>query len=390
MPSDAQTWPSFAGSLLSGLFPSRLRLGFSRLRLQWPLFASDRQDASILTYLTKDLAKVEAQIRRDGLRDHEYIRFLYYETFVRTVDAVSTLVSSTARAPASVAIKLLWRRVGGEPVIRTLLRDGPSQGREFSQPPNYYPYTDNTAFEQLISEKKLRGYFVSDNLSALATRELYKNSNRRWPYFYNATAVAAIPVNGVHRGHLLGFLAVDIRAGKLSSNRVRRALEAVSYHLYDILGMAYAAEAYIEYADHSFDLKTWEKYREEFKSVVGWRCAGGDLEEIDHRHQKFFQNVLERLEQAHQNAPLIEQAASGLLRETTLPASEEGVSPMTTDTWLNWDEEIADEDLDQERLRAFRSQLPTTRKHFVEAMEGIAEQNPYARAVVQAAREESK
>lgn len=77
--------------------------------------------------------------------------------------------------------------------------------REVTQ--NFYSIEGNTAFEHTYTYKN--AVYACDDLSALGAS--YKNENKAWKSFYNATLLAPIRFNDIVNGHhfCFGFIAID-------------------------------------------------------------------------------------------------------------------------------------------------------------------------------------
>jgi len=211
---------------------------------------------------------------------HDLTNLLHFTT---------SLLQSRIGVPCAATIKLLIDSPDDTdvPRVHTLLRD-PRSGREREAylPPNDFPYTENTAFKDLLIKPALRGVYAANNLAALAVLEEYSNSNEQWEQFYNATVVHTI-----HRWNekqtAIGFLCVD-SWHKLKGKKVGQILAPISIEVHDKLQLLCFAQAKIEgYEDLS-------ALRQGFQ--LGWDCSSGNPKLLNVEHQRLLERAIESLE----------------------------------------------------------------------------------------------
>ncbi|MGH6909282.1 MAG: hypothetical protein ACREEG_03775 [Phenylobacterium sp.] len=277
---------------------------------------------------------------------------------VQVVDLATTMISSEIQAEAGVTVKLLWTMDDGTALVRTFLRNSSARARRDSyRQPNFYPYTDNTAFEQILSGEV--DHFASDNLMRDETAGRYHNTNDSWPDYYNTTCVMPIPPILAGRRIVAGFLCADSRFGPMSSERVVEPLRVMSQHLYDILGLC----ADVADSDRAESLRRpWQERAA--MPAVGWTLQEHILRCVDLDKQRAFQGALEIARQSFGYAPFGSEAAND-------PA------------WLKYMDEDELEAADAAAIAYARALDPA---QHLSLLESVAAENPAAGEFVARAR----
>jgi hypothetical protein len=293
------------------------------------------------------------------------------------------MISREIRAPAAVAIKLLWSEDGEQPLVHTFVRNRASiETRESYAPPNDFAWTRNTAFKKIVEQQSGLRYFASDNLPALAEDGKYENANERWFSLYTTAAVMAIPPT-MHPTSVLGFLCVDSLYGRLTSTRVIRTLAVMARHLYNIFELC---------ADIDLNNSVWirsnrdEKINNSNSCVLGWSLTeDGRLQPADEQRQRRFQSVIRHLDARRADSSTLRAilALRGLAGGETL-AQRSGV-PMANDDFAV----ITEDDPVSPRIAAIRAKGRVTDNQFIAILEKIAPDNPYAEELLQAARRQN-
>lgn len=145
--------------------------------------------------------------------------------FEKFDDAAPQSSSSDAAVPSS-ASSLQY--------VYTYCRDslsGYERSRVDQELPEY-PYSDNSAFADILDPRKV-DFFASNDLLSLG--EEYRNSDPNWSRYYNATAVAPIKKpQGIEGADTIGFLCVDNLHGGFDEDFCKSIMFEISYPLYNI------------------------------------------------------------------------------------------------------------------------------------------------------------
>jgi len=355
-------------SLLLTVFPRR------RLRFGTP----DREDLSIIDRVRRDLHDIQNSLQ-DQPPDAQELRERLFDHLLSIADATSTLIESMVQSETAVSLKLLWRREDElDILVRTIVRDSASQlGREWTQPPNYYPYSSNTAFDDIVRGVTRHRYFASDNLSALEAQGRYKNSRAGWPHYYNTTAVIAIPVTDTNVEGLIGFLCIDTKYGHVSSARVRRSLELMSGQVYNAFRLLNALERPTQRR-----LKALSE-----RALFGWKYRDRSVVEYDGEYQKSFQQSIDRLVESykHRTKPVARRPRLDRGRGASPPSHSEG-APMSG-KFAPMSDLVTNEMLEPELAAALKKIDAMSEDDFVGVLRRVAPGNPYAEDLLRAAEE---
>ena len=276
---------------------------------------------------------IREQLFAADREDLKRLRQVLYGHIAVLADKLRLVITSDIRAPASVAIKLLTR--SDEAIlVSAFARDSVSREPRDAAPDDF-PWQSNTAFADIINGVASDGYFVCNNLEALAAKGRYNNINPHWTKYYNATAVATIPPEGYQRRGLAGFICVDGPYGELEGKRVRRALALASAHVYNVLGLMVSLDKLEEFE------QIIEHGRKDF--AIGWvhsRKTPGDLVEIDPQRQLRLQDLL-RAQRRRTNP----RAATDVAEGSSGPPSATGGQPLShQSTWRRAPEWFPDSD----------------------------------------------
>jgi hypothetical protein len=277
------------------------------------VLSKDQRDILVAQGQRWDVIR-ESLLRADR-EDLKRLRQVLGDHIAVLVDKLRLVITSDIRAPASVAIKLLTR--SGEGIlVSTFARDTVSREPRDGAP-DAFPWQSNTAFADIVNGIARDGYFVCDNLEALAARGLYKNINPNWTKYYNATAVSTIPAEEYANRGLAGFICVDSPYGVLEGDRVRRALAIASTHVYNVLGLM----VFEHFSEFERIIEHGQKH-----FAIGWireQNSPSVLVEVDPGRQRTLQSVLEA-----QRVRAITRAADAA-EGTVWPPSETGGPPLS-------------------------------------------------------------
>lgn len=130
----------------------------------------------------------------------------------------------------SITIKLLNNQTGN---VKTYFRDPVNFKKRRDAGNGICHYSDNTAFEIIISPNYSNTYFSEDDLVDLHGIFQYKNPNHEWFKYYNSTLV--VPISLLiekDKRNIIGFLSVDNYKGNLAFNSNKEYLFFVSDLLY--------------------------------------------------------------------------------------------------------------------------------------------------------------
>lgn len=360
---------------------SLVSTGFRRLSEEVLVTRDDRQ---IFGRIQSDFAELQTQLRSiEFATDDAYFAALYAH-LLRVVDATATLLTTSVRSEAAIAIKLLWADQQGFPRVRTFVRDKNSQGeRAEATAPNLFPVSDNTAFDSIAYQKTGGRYFGSDNLSALEASGGYRNSRESWPHYYNTTAVMGVPFEPERA--LVAFLCADTRYGAITAPRATRTLEIVSSYVYSIFGLSFEAQCRFLRKHTSEELRSIDASTLE----IGWTIGDGHLVRRNPTAQSIFQRAVEHLEESyftrHPNdapvgtSPRIKRGGAGARRP-------ENGGEIMNEADRDPSDLLADSDLDPKRVEAIEQILNEPDQQFFTVLAKVASGNPHAEAMVDAAK----
>jgi hypothetical protein len=278
--------------------------GFAQAR--YVSFSDGKCLDTIFARVGLDFDKLIADFESSGLSPLE-VRTAIHKHVLSTANMASSLVSIALGdgVRVSIAVKLLWFARDGRVVVRTLARNAAVREiREAQLAPNYFPYQDNTAFEEIARAEDSERYFASDNLLAKFATNEYRNARDSWSDVYNATAVVGIPGWTKDQAPLLGYLCADIPAGKLSPIRVRRVLERLALHLYHVFRLLYSLEA-LDLGLERNAIRSFvagEIGHKGPSATPGFRWDGKSLAPANLARQLLFQKSIGLTEDAHDRA----------------------------------------------------------------------------------------
>lgn len=310
----------------------------------------DEDARSILFRAQSDLNRIVQKLDHAELPDIDAARVSAYEHILDIADVGSILVGMQVEKSPAVSIKILWQQPSGEIVVRTMARNERSRDdREKRNPPNYFSYRENTAFDCIARENGSNRYFASDNLTALYAIGSYKNAREKWPNLYNATAVVGIPGQSHNGNDLLGFLCADVPFGRMQSSRVRVVLETLSTYVYYVLRLIYAIELLNSRELTKGQLQGFVSGRaipDVTRSSPGFRWNTNRLMASSMPRQLLFQAAVDKLEDAHDCA-----ACMALNRSW----SRSGTPMLERPTWVPLVEKISSLKRDSNQFEQFLS-----------------------------------
>lgn len=218
------------------------------------------------------------------------------------IDATAVFLSHMTKDTVSLSAKFLWMRSASEiPVVHTVFRSTHTKPvREGYEPTDYFTYSENTAFRELVENWGEKRFFASDNLFQLAQQGKYQNSNRRWRSYYAAAAVTPIPSAQDSKKNIVGFLCADSLSAELDNDRVIAILEIVSEHINEVLSSLIA---------HTYP----DKSKEEISQVVGWKHSDSGLMPVNEHCQETFQEAIADLEWMYKSRSALAPVYSGSL-----------------------------------------------------------------------------
>lgn len=160
------------------------------------------------------------------------------------LDNIKNIFDILTKDNCSVSLKIIDQNDKGEIIVRTFMRDSSSyRERKNSDKTMYsYPYYENTAFKDILSDNYNISYYVSDDLSSEST---YLNINQNWKEYYNATLVCPIRVevntspDGDLEYSIPGFICIDNMDGNLHNPRCINLLASLAdilfihWYIYD-------------------------------------------------------------------------------------------------------------------------------------------------------------
>lgn len=160
------------------------------------------------------------------------------------LDNIKNIFDILTKDNCSVSLKIIDQNDQNDIIVRTFMRDSSSyRERKNSDKTMYsYPYYENSAFKDILSDNNNISYYVSDNLSNETT---YINVNQNWKEYYNATLVCPIRVevnvseDGDLEYSIPGFLCIDNMNGNLNNARCINLLASLAdilfihWYIYD-------------------------------------------------------------------------------------------------------------------------------------------------------------
>jgi hypothetical protein len=154
------------------------------------------------------------------------------------LDNIKNIFDMLTRDECAISLKILdLDEEDNEIIIRTLFRDSSSyRERKNSDKTIYnYPYYENSAFKEILSEDG-DSFYVSDDLSSETT---YINLNKDWKKYYNATLVCPIRMEIIENEEdeyndysILGFICIDNMKGNLNNKTCISLLASITDILY--------------------------------------------------------------------------------------------------------------------------------------------------------------
>ena len=166
-----------------------------------------------------------------------------YKTFARmyvdiAVNQVKRIADAYTNSVCSVTIKLLEPSLtAGDPLptISTYTRDRNSAllRKHVDARLQNFPYTSNTAFDEIIKARAPSGRYVCNDLRREEMEGQYANSNTNWRDYYNATVVVPIKSPNQNPQHgIAGFLCVDNWEGGFNDDTLLQLLKLSAMDLY--------------------------------------------------------------------------------------------------------------------------------------------------------------
>jgi hypothetical protein len=300
------------------------------------------------------------------------------------LDLAATMITSEVKADATVTIKLVWASAGGNARIRTFLRNTRSHGlRDAYDSPDDYAYTDNTAFQVILSGSAET--FASDNLILEESAGRYRNINNCWMDYYNNTYVVPIPPRSPADRAVAGFLCADTRYGVMNTPKVAAALASMSQYLYYLFGLCVSIVEPSAVGVSGFD--EMEAERSMRFPRIGCVLEGDRLVAAEYEHQRTFQSAITLLAELDQQKSDARAATSSGVegrRRIGWPGPE-GDQAMSDQT-PSWVKFVTEEDIDPVDRAAIKLAERTTEAEHLAFMDRIASTNSYAEAFVNRAR----
>lgn len=345
---------------------------------------------------------ISRRLQAEGFPTLDELLAATIDHLVEVVDASATLLSTLASTDVSITIKMLQApqesAVHQIAHVHTFMRNQLSRAtrevyqtsRAIYKPVDWFPYSANTAFEEIPNKSGRLAYFLENNLQRRLAAGRYKNGNDDWKRLYNAAAVVAIPSVLQPNAGLLGYLCADARYGKLQP--VLRPLEAIATHIYNVLGLLFLASEQETPRVISVDPDGMSNIDDsnELLARASWRVVSGTLQQNDESINQRFIQLMGKLETMYEHRyPITTGAPSGPVREGTSLRSASGDAEMTSSEqgWLG--NEITDREWRRDSILRALQEHPVTEEESLAALEAVAETDSYAAQMLQRFRSRS-